>query len=324
MTMTAEFSHSPTVSVVIPAFNSALFLASAIQSVIDQTQPPAEIIVVDDGSTDGTKDVLLSFGKTIKILTHSANRGLPAARNSGIAASIGDIVAFLDADDVWCPEMIERQSAEFRASSKLGLCYTSLIDCDENLKPLSGPRAFRRRDNEWVFGELYLNAFPMPPSTVFVRGSVFEEVGFFNESMLKKQDIECWLRITMEFAISCIPEPLCLRRIHKASLTQDGNIRRNLYFESRVFELCADAATRRGHFLPMSVEKRKILSLRRRLRQLLSYGNLDAAGVYREALRQSGGLTMSDRILDPLLVTAARLRTRLRSVLRVIHHGTRS
>jgi len=297
-----------TVSVVIPTYNSARFLASAIESVLGQSERPDEIIVVDDGSTDGTSDVLGRYGARIAVVTHPRNRGLPSARNSGIRVAAGSVIGFLDADDVWEPSMVEKQKRAFVTHETLGLCFTSLWDCDAGLMPLRGPRKFRRRVCEAVFSELYMRAFPMPPSTVFARRAVLERVGMFDESMLKKQDLECWLRVAMAYPVSCIPEPLCRRRVHAASLTSEGPREVATFYESRVFELCGEAAGRLGIPLPMPVAERQILSLRRRWLEHAAYGDRTAAAVYRAALAELRPVSTRERCWAAALSLQAKWR----------------
>jgi len=311
-------------SVIIPTYNNANFVAEAIQSVLEQTHTAHEIIVVDDGSGDETQEILARFRSRIRVAVHPRNLGLPSARNAGIRMATGDLIGLLDADDVWRPHMIERQRQEFGTYDDLGLCYTSVIDCNAKLEPIAEPRNYRRRRRECVFEELYMSAFPMPPSTVFVRKEVLDHVGDFNESMLKKQDYECWLRIAMRYPVSCISEPLCLRRLHGTSLTASGAVGASLYYESLCFDLCGEAAGRFGIELPMTVQARKVLSQRRRLREMLGWGDLGAAGVYRAALEANGALRTSDRMLIPALSLRARLFSAARPICRRLRSRMRS
>src|SRR5947209_13220762 len=105
------------VSVIIPTYNHGRFIADAIESVLAQTYPVSEIIVVDDGSTDETQEVVEKFGEKVRYI-EQANAGVSAARNTGIENSDGDLVAFLDADDTWLPEKIEKQVAKFGADKQ--------------------------------------------------------------------------------------------------------------------------------------------------------------------------------------------------------------
>ena len=127
------------VDVIIPTFNSAPWLGDAIESALNQTRPaPHQIIVVDDGSSDNTESVLVRYKDKIHLIRHETNRGLPAARNSGIRASTSALIAFLDADDAWTSDKLKRQIAEFAGDDPPGLSYTSLVDCDTQLQPYIG------------------------------------------------------------------------------------------------------------------------------------------------------------------------------------------
>jgi glycosyltransferase involved in cell wall biosynthesis len=213
-------------------------------------------------------------------LQHKENRGLPAARNTGIRGGSGELVAFLDADDVWSPTKLERQVPEFMACEELGLAFTSLVDCDANLLPLRGPRPFPAFRCQRVFDRLYLEGFAMPPSTVIVRRRALERCGLFDESMRKAEDFECWLRIAMIFPVSCVPEPLCLRRTNPQSITQQSSLDADIRYAFRAFDLCQRAAEHNSIHLPMSPERRKVLFLRRRYLENLRYGDMEVASYY--------------------------------------------
>ena len=117
---------SPLVSCIIPVFNGERFVAAAIDSVFEQTHAPMEIVVVNDGSTDGTKVVLAGYGEKIKTIDQ-ANSGVNAARSRGIEAASGAFLAFLDADDLWLPEKTEIQLARLTANPDSGIC-TCMIE----------------------------------------------------------------------------------------------------------------------------------------------------------------------------------------------------
>ncbi len=261
------------VDVIIPSYNGLPYLLDAIASAILQSRRANRIIIVDDGSNDGSQDGLKPFEGLIEVIAHPENRGLPAARNTGIRASDAHLVAFMDADDVWLPRKLERQVLEFTRTPQIGLVYSSLLDCDMELKPLGAPRKVKTRRAEWAFNELYLDAFAMPPSTVMVRREVFERCGHFDETMLKAQDFECWLRIAMDYPISGIPEPLCLRRVNPQSITATTGMERGMDYVFRAFDLCGAAAKRKGIPLPMSLESRKRLFLWRSLRDSLLWND---------------------------------------------------
>lgn len=295
------------VDVVIPAYNAARWLPEAIRSALGQTRPPTRVIVVDDGSEDETSAVLRTFRGEVVSLHHAKNRGLPAARNTGILAGSSELLAFLDADDVWAREKLEKQLPEFDGPDPPGLSYTSLFDCDAELRPLGPPRPFQRRVRRDVFCELYLQAFPIPPSTVIVRRRVFDACGLFDESMLKAQDLEFWLRVAMRFTVSCLPEPLCYRRANAQSITMAAGFERHTHFALRAFELCAQAAAAAGVPLPADTEERKATFLRRSLREALRRGDREAARFFVGKLMSAGRYRRRDR----MVCAALRARTRL-------------
>ncbi|MEJ5359833.1 MAG: glycosyltransferase family A protein [Desulfobacterales bacterium] len=284
------------VDVVIPVFNGAEFVAEAIDSVLAQTVSPHKILVVDDCSTDGTPAVLQRFGDRIKVIRHDKNRGLPASRNTGIRETESELIAFLDADDAWLPLKLEKQLAEFRENPEVGLCYTDIIECDFKLSPRNDGRKFRRRKAEHVFEELYLSAFPIPPSTVMVRREVFDVCGMFDETMLKAQDYECWLRIAMKYAISCIDQPLCFRRDNPASITNMAGMEKHMYYSFRAFELCEKAAKENKIRLPMTVTERKRLFLYRSCCEAIKWGQAKNAAFFLQKIEDMGGLGIGRKL----------------------------
>jgi glycosyltransferase involved in cell wall biosynthesis len=284
------------VDVVIPVYNGAAYIAEAIESVFLQTISPQTVIVVDDCSTDETPAVLDSFGSSIRVVRHEKNRGLPATRNTGIKAGDSALIAFLDADDKWAEGKLEKQVNEFREKPEIGLCYTDMIECDSNLSPIRNRRKFKKRSGEFVFHELYIKAFPIPPSTVMVSREVFDVCGLFDESMLKAQDYECWLRIAMKYPVSCIDEPLCLRRNNPGSITNTSNLKKSVYYTFRAFELCGAAASVWGVQLPVPVEERKKLYLYRALRESIAWGRPDDAVILYNKLKEAGGLDLQREI----------------------------
>lgn len=288
------------VSVIIPCFNNGPWLERSVGSVLTQTQVAHEIIVVDDASTDDTPQILETLahraGERLIVLRQPENHGPAAARNLGIARATGGLVAFLDGDDAWLPTMIERQLAEFRELPELGLCFSSLTDCDADLKPVKPPRPYRRRRAERVFDELYLTAFVMPTSTVFVRRWIIPEVGGFSETLHKAEDYECWLRIAMRYPVSCLGEPLALRRHHDRALTSATKAAASIRQEREAFERCGAAAAALGLPLPMPVAERQALRLRRRLGDYLADANVSAARLCVDELRSLDRITPVDTI----------------------------
>ncbi len=283
------------VDAVIPVFNGEAWVAEAVASVLDQTHPVDRVLVVDDASTDRTPEILAGFAGRIEVLRHDRNRGLPAARNTGVRASEAEVVGFLDADDAWEPEMVACQREEFAGHPGLGLSYTRVTDCDERLVPRGAPRPFPRRSAERVFEALYLDAFAIPPSTVFVRREALARAGLFDETMRRKEDFECWLRLAMLFPVSCLAESLCRRRVHARSLSQTTDAAENMRYDALCFTKCAAAAAREGIALPLPAEARVLLGKKRRLREFLRWGQDDTALAYRRALEAEHAFNVRDR-----------------------------
>jgi glycosyltransferase involved in cell wall biosynthesis len=300
------------VDVVIPVYNGAEFVGEAIESVLKQKESPYSIIVVNDCSTDQTMNVLEGFGTRIRVLQHEKNRGLPAARNTGIRAGNSGLIAFLDADDAWAEEKNQKQIQEFRDVPEIGLCYTDVADCDSKLNPIRSNRGFRRRKGETVFSELYLKAFPIPPSTVMVRREVFHVCGLFNESMRETEDFECWLRIAMKFPISCLPEALCRRRNNPHSITNTSRLDREIHYRLRAFDLCAEAAQRWKIPLPMELMERKRLYFYRRLRESIRWHESQAEAFFRAQLVESGGLSLLRKTDLKLLKITENIKARMK------------
>lgn len=217
------------VSVVIPAYNAARFLPQTIEGLRAQTQPADEIIVVDDGSTDDSRQVIASLGEGITYI-HQENAGVSAARNRGITVATGDIVAFLDADDHWLPEKIAKQLAVFQAQPKVGLVASDRSDIDANGRVLLDS-LFKREGLDELFCNLAGRPIPrafsrlvktnfLPTSSVMVRKSALAEAGLFDTGIRYGEDLELWARIAAKHAVVCLPEVLVLYRLHDSNATQ--------------------------------------------------------------------------------------------------------
>ena len=207
------------VSVVIPTYNRQEFLADAINSVLSQTIKPFEIIVIDDGSTDASEDVLKKYGDQIKLIRQE-NSGVSVARNVGIKAAHGSLIAFLDSDDMWLPGKLERELEFFERDLNLALVHSDVFLVSDNVR--TRPRAGRERFSGSCYAEFFSEspAFPIL-STVIVRASALRRVGYFDERLRTSEDIDLWLRVSRAHLFAFITEPLVLRRIHGQNLTSD-------------------------------------------------------------------------------------------------------
>jgi len=194
------------VSVVIPAYNAEGCLSRALDSVLAQTHAPVEILVVNDGSTDGTLRLLDRYAEQVKVI-NQANQGAGAARNAGIRASQGRYIAFLDADDRWLPTKLDRQIAALEGDPEAGLCYTNGAHYNETGVTQPSHAALRRPHSGWVFEPLFVENF-MITSSVLVRRDSVEMVGEFNPQYLNAQDYDLWTRLARRYRFVYVDEIL--------------------------------------------------------------------------------------------------------------------
>ena len=202
---TAVSHTEPTVSVIIPTWNRASLLARALDSVDRQTRPPEEIIVVDDGSTDDTVALVRSRVTPPKLISQP-NRGVSAARNAGIRAAAGEWVAFLDSDDEWLPEKLERQLAALGPETVL--CHTDEIWIRRGRRV--NPMQKHRKSGGRIF-ERSLPLCAISPSAALVRRDLFDVVGLFDECLPACEDYDLWLRVTSRYPVLYIDEPLVMK-----------------------------------------------------------------------------------------------------------------
>jgi glycosyltransferase involved in cell wall biosynthesis len=223
-------SSNTKVSVVIPCFNGERFIGEAIESVLAQTHRDLEIIVVDDGSSDRSREVVMDYasGGRVRYTRHDVNRGIPAARNTGIRLSDGDFVAFLDQDDLWRPEKLSREIAAFesRKNGDIGLVFSNMglmnrhgvLVKDTCCKVPKGINGLAR---EQVVKALFMRNF-IPIITVLVKRECFERVGFLDETISSgSDDYEFCLRLAREYDIAYVDEALAVRRLHEDNYTND-------------------------------------------------------------------------------------------------------
>lgn len=211
------------IDVVIPSYNYGRFLQESIKSVLGQTFQDFHLFIIDDGSTDNTREVVSRYQ-----LLHSniqyffqENRGLPAARNTGLKLSTAPFIAFLDADDVWMPEKLEETLKPFYAQPNLGVVYTliEMVDGWGNHIAQERPCTPVRGD---VFHQLlFNNSIAGSSSSVLVRRECIKKVGSFDESLPSCEDWDLWLRIARFFPFDYIAKPLVKIRIHEKNMHKD-------------------------------------------------------------------------------------------------------
>jgi glycosyltransferase involved in cell wall biosynthesis len=213
----------PYFSVVMAAFNYGRFIAEAMRSVTAQTFADWELIVVDDGSTDDTPDVVRPFLADPRIRYHRhENRGQPATENVGVGMARGDWIAFLDADDRWFPEKLARQVSLIERNPSVSVVYGELMLMDPNGNPL--PTPLRTQYRGYIVKELFRQN-EIPFSTAVVRRSVIEEVGGFNAEYRHANDYDLWLRVAASgHAFDFVPEPLVWYRTGHPNLSSRGDV----------------------------------------------------------------------------------------------------
>ncbi len=197
----------PRVSVIIPTFDRAALVAEAVDSVLAQEGVAFELIVVDDGSSDGTGEVLAGYGSRITVIRQE-NRGVSAARNRGVAAGHGALIAFLDSDDLWLPGKLSAQVAFMDAHPELGICQTEEIWIRDGRRV--NPRR-RHRKAAGIFFERSLELCLVSPSAVMLRRGFFEAAGGFDEDLPACEDYDLWLRVGCRHPVGLIDAPLVVK-----------------------------------------------------------------------------------------------------------------
>ena len=197
-----------TVSAIIPVFNRRHTLGRAIDSILAQSRQVDEIIVVDDGSTDGVAGWISAAYPEVRLIVQ-ANRGVSAARNAGIQAATGDWIALLDSDDEWLPEKIQRQLEMLQLSPDgYRLCHTDEIWIRD------GKRVNPMRKHEKAGGSIFQRCLPMcviSPSSALLHQSIFEQPGLFDETLPACEDYDMWLRICAREPVLYVNEPLLVK-----------------------------------------------------------------------------------------------------------------
>jgi glycosyltransferase involved in cell wall biosynthesis len=198
----------PQVSVIIPTYNRAGYLREAVDSVLNQGFRGFELIVVDDGSTDGTPRLLREYGDSIRVLRQE-NQGVSAARNAGIASGRAELIAFLDSDDVWLPGKLARQVEFFRQNPEILICQTEELWVKNGRRVNPGQR--HRKRGGMIF-ESSLELCLVSPSAVMLRRELFDRVGLFDERLPACEDYDLWLRVSCRFPVGLIDTPLIVKR----------------------------------------------------------------------------------------------------------------
>ncbi|MDJ0781747.1 MAG: glycosyltransferase [Desulfosarcinaceae bacterium] len=200
-------SPPPLVSAIIPTHNRAWCLARAVDSVLDQTFTDVELIVVDDGSTDDTAPLLANYGDRLKVIDQP-NRGVSAARNTGVRAARGRWIALLDSDDHWLPNKLRTQLDWLDAHPDYRICQT------EELWIRDGRRVNPRKRHRKFGGFIFERCLPLclvSPSAVIIERRLLETVGGFDEALPACEDYDLWLRISCRHPIGLVDQPLLVK-----------------------------------------------------------------------------------------------------------------
>ncbi len=202
----------PLISCIVPVFNGERYLKEALDSILSQTYRPLEIIVADDGSTDGTPSVIAGYGNQVCYL-QQANAGPAAARNLGLSAARGKFVAFLDADDLWHPEKLTRQMARFEAYPKLELCVTHVQNFWVPELEAEAKRFQNHRFSQKLAG------YGTP--ALLAQRALFDKVGQFDSAMRAVDDTDWFLRAAEQGVVmELLPDVLVYRRLHRTNLSR--------------------------------------------------------------------------------------------------------
>jgi glycosyltransferase involved in cell wall biosynthesis len=237
-----------TISVIIPTYNYANFISTALESAVTQTHAPVEIIVVDDGSSDDTECRVREFGGVTYI--RKERGGVSSARNLGIEVARGNYLAFLDADDTWERDKLEKQLRMFHDDPEIGMGHCGMREFDGG----SGEEdVLVDGESGWIADHLVLyegSVIIGPGSTIMVRRDALGEIGGFDERLTHAEDWEFCVRVAKKFKIGFIPEPLVSYRVHgtNAHLDVERMELSTLLAWSKTFENGAFAHLRRRSY----------------------------------------------------------------------------
>ena len=286
----------PTVSAVIPVHNGQAYVAEAIESVLAQSHPPIECLVIDDGSTDGTRDAVAAFGDAVRYV-HQPQRGVSSARNRGTEMAHGGLVAFLDHDDIWLADKLARQIEAIQAGrATMAVCAIEMIDGS------GAPLRTRRlaAGSDLVSGMVLFDGTEIVScsSTGLVRRRELLALGGFDPELAMSADWDLLLRVLLEGGLEYVDEPLVLYRVH------DSNMSRHVSAMERDMNH-AFAKAFANPKLPMALLRRRGLAYSRLYRML--------SGSYRD----------NDQHLQALRTLAVALRYQPGLALELLHRPPR-
>lgn len=262
------------VSVVIPAYNVGEYIARTLDSVLNQTHPADEIIIVDDGSTDNTAEVVRSYGSKVKFI-QQGNAGASAARNAGVKAARSEWIAFLDGDDEWLVDKLELQMALLERNPDLvwttgnfHRCLCKENRCKPDISPNKAARLMQGKNylNNYFTG--YMKGLGGWTGTMVIKRSVLEQAGLFREGQWRANDLDMWWRIAHRWPrIGYVPEPLAIYHMGTAVSISQGRFDVDLHCE--LIERHLKFAKEAGSLL--AFKPYAVWSIRRWIRAMLFY-----------------------------------------------------
>ena len=218
----------PTVSVIMPVLNGERYIGSAIESIRTQTYADFELVVVDDGSTDRTREIALGFADrlNLKYVHHRLNQGITRSINDGLRRATGRCIAFLDHDDLWLPDFLETQLTYLESHPDVGMVHSDFQTIDGEGRVLEHSVAecrHRTRPSGFIFRHLFMDSL-ICGNTVVVRRECFDRVGLWDER-LRWADYHLWLRISRHYKIDYVPKVLTAYRQHSTQNTRTNTSR---------------------------------------------------------------------------------------------------
>jgi glycosyltransferase involved in cell wall biosynthesis len=261
--------ENPKISVIIPAYNAQKFIEEAIDSVLNQTLPAYEIIVIDDGSTDETSKLISNkYSNKVKLIRQQ-NKGAPSARNLGIKASKGNIIQFLDADDIILPNKFEEQIDFWKRNPYFDIVYCDFINFYHYDYPQEIPIARPKPQGNLL--NVFLSGETIGIHTALVPKYIFTMIGGFNESLRHNSDQWFWILCSLKgFTFGYFPKVLALRRLHDTNLTKDrlSQLKYSILLFERIISLSLPKEIKKNvirqlanNYMELAIEEAKVLSL---------------------------------------------------------------
>ncbi len=293
----------PKVSVVIPSYNAMTYLPETLESVLGQTFTDFEVLIINDGSSDHVVEWAAQIEDGRVKLISQANKGLPGARNTGIAEAQGEYIAFLDADDLWDPTKLEKQVHCLDASPEVGLIHTWMLLVDEKGKSTGRVMTSEAEGNAW---EQVIEKNVIACPSVVVRRHCFDKVGGFDCSLNSVEDWDMWIRIAEHYPFALIREPLSYYRQVPNSMSK------NCQVMEKAFHTVIEKA-----FKSVSPE---ILPLKNR-----SYGYANLCLAWKALQSSDKDYKQANHFLEQALNSYSQIRysseyIRLRSAIFVMHY----